>query len=91
VVALGDDSERVTADIEAHLTLGQKAQIETGTPADWANESFALAARAIYAPLPASGRITLPPDYALRESGVARQQLTRAGLRLAMMLNRILR
>jgi hypothetical protein len=65
--------------------------METGTPADWANESFALAKREIYAPLPASGRITLAPDYAQRESGVARRQLTRAGLRLAMMLNRIFR
>ena len=89
--ALGDDSERIAAEIEAHLTPGQKMQIETGTPADWANESFALAEREIYVPLPVSGRITLPPDYARRESGVARQQLTKAGLRLAMMLNRIFR
>ena len=91
VAALGEDSERIAADAEAHLTPGQKAQIETGAPADWANESFALAEREIYAPLPASARITLPPDYARRESGVARLQLTRAGLRLAAMLNRIFR
>jgi len=89
VRALGDDSERIAVDIEAHLTPQQRAQIETGMPSDWANESFALAQREIYAPLPTSGRIALPPDYAQRESGVARQQLTRAGLRLAMMLNRI--
>jgi S1/P1 Nuclease len=96
VTALGSDSERIAADIVAHLTPQQKAQMETGTPADlspedWANESFALAEREIYAPLPASGRITLAPDYARRESGLARQQLTKAGLRLAVMLNRIFR
>jgi len=33
----------------------------------------------------------LPPDYARRESGVARLQLTKAGLRLAAMPNRIFR
>jgi hypothetical protein len=91
VAALGDDSERIAVDITAHLTPQQKMQMESGTPVDWANESFALAQREIYAPLPVSGRITLPPDYARRESGVARQQLTKAGLRLAAMLNRIFR
>ena len=35
-----------------------------GTPADWANESFALAGREIYARLPQYGRISLPADYA---------------------------
>jgi len=89
VTAMGYDSERIAGDIEAHLTPRQKAQIESGTPADWANESFMLAARVIYAALPASGSITLPPDYPRRENGVVREQLTKAGLRLAMMLNRI--
>jgi hypothetical protein len=91
VAAMGEDSERLAGDVVAHLTPQQKAQIETGTPADWANESFALAGREIYARLPASGRIGLQPDYARRESGTARQQLTKAGLRLAMMLNWIFR
>ncbi len=69
VAALGNDSERIAGDIVAHLSPGQKAELETGTPEEWANESYAIAAREIYGQIPASGRITLPPDYARRESG----------------------
>jgi hypothetical protein len=89
VTVMGDDSERIAADIDGQLTLQQKTQIAKGTPADWANESFALASREIYGPLPPSGRITLPPDYPARELAVTRLQLARAGLRLAAILNRV--
>jgi len=47
VTAMGQDSEHIAGDIEAHLTPQQKVQIETGALADWANESFALAEREI--------------------------------------------
>ena len=91
VSALGYDSERIAADIDARLTPGQKAELEGGTPADWANESLGVAAREIYAQVPPSGRITLAPDYPRREMNLTRLQLTRAGLRLAAMLNRVFR
>jgi hypothetical protein len=91
VAVMGDDSERIAADIEARLSPAQKAELKTGTPLDWANESRAIAAREIYDRIPATGRIILPPDYARREIGATRLQLTRAGLRLAAMLNRIFR
>lgn len=91
VAVMGDDSERIAADIEAHLTRAQKANLESGATADWANESLAIAAREIYAPLPQGRRITLPPDYPRRERNLTRLQLTRAGLRLGAMLNRIFR
>jgi hypothetical protein len=85
VTALGADSIRVAASIEATLTPQQKAQMAKGRVEDWANESFHLAETEIYAHLPAR----LPEDYASRESTVARQQLARAGIRLAAILNRI--
>jgi hypothetical protein len=91
VQALGQDSGRIAAESDASLSAQQKQQLSGGTPTDWANESFTLAAREIYAPLPQRGRINLPDDYAIRESGVARLQLERAGLRLAALLNRIFR
>jgi hypothetical protein len=91
VTALGQDSGRIAAASDAALSPQQKQQMSGGTPADWANESFALAGREIYAPLPRGGRIRLPDDYMARESGVARLQLTKAGLRLAALLNRIYR
>jgi hypothetical protein len=58
-----------------------------GAPADWANESLA-AARGIYAQI---RNPHLPRDYAERQSGLTRDRLSRAGLRLAAVLNRILR
>jgi hypothetical protein len=91
VQALGQDSGRIAAESDASLSPQQKQQLSGGTPTDWTNESFTLAAREIYAPLPQRGRINLPDDYAIRESGVARLQLERAGLRLAALLNRIFR
>jgi hypothetical protein len=91
VQALGQDSGRIATESDASLSPQQKQQFSGGTPADWTNESFTLAGREIYAPLPQSGHISLPGDYPLRESGVARLQLEKAGLRLAALLNRIFR
>lgn len=89
VAALGNDSERVAAEIESRLTPQQRMQLSAGTPEAWANESFALAGREIYARLPPSGRIRLPDDYSKTESAIARLQLAKAGLRLAVLLNQI--
>jgi hypothetical protein len=89
VLALGANPVRVAANIVARLTPAQKARMAGGTPADWTNESFALAAHEIYGRFPAGDPIYLPADYARRESGVARSQLAKAGLRLAAALNRI--
>jgi S1/P1 Nuclease len=91
VATLGPDSERIAADIEARLTPQQRKQFSGGAPADWANESLALAQSEVYARLPQDGPVRLPNDYVEQESGIARQQLTKAGLRLAAMLNAIFR
>jgi hypothetical protein len=87
VAMLGGDPMRVAADIEQKLTPQQKTAFGRGSVEDWANESFHLAESEIYAHMPAR----LPEDYALKESGPARQQLAKAGIRLAALLNRILR
>ena len=58
-----------------------------GAPADWANESL-KAARQIYAPL---RNAYLPKDYPQRWRGLAEDRLARAGVRLAALLNRILK
>lgn len=91
VEALGPDAMTVAEDIEGNLSPQEKAKIMVGTPADWANESFQLAAHEIYARLPSSGSVRLPRDYAGRERAVVRQQMLRAGLRLAATLNAIFR
>jgi hypothetical protein len=86
---LGNDSEHIAEKIDQGLTRQQKTQMRGGTAEDWADESFGVAEREIYARLPERGTIRLPDDYARRESGVARLQLARAGIRLAAMLNGI--
>jgi hypothetical protein len=87
VESFGRDAGSVAQQINASLTPGQKAQDSGGTPADWANESL-VAARGIYAQI---RNPTLPRDYARRQSGLTRDRLAKAGLRLAAVLNRILK
>jgi hypothetical protein len=91
VEALGPDAMRVAASIESDLFPADKARLMAGSPADWANESFQVASREIYARLPPDGPVRLPRDYNSRERAAVRQQLLRAGLRLAGILNGIYR
>ena len=91
VEALGPDPMADAADIEAGISPDERARILSGTPEDWANETFRVGSREIYARLPATGPVRLPRDYVQRERSVVRQQLARAGLRLAMLLNAIYR
>jgi hypothetical protein len=87
VTPLGADPVRIAAAIDETLTPAEKASMAQGSVEDWANESFHLGESEIYAHLPSR----LPEDYAQRESGIARLQLAKAGLRLATLLNRIFR
>ena len=91
VEALGSDPGAVAGSIEAGLSPQDKAKMAAGTPADWANESFNVAAKEIYARIPSSGPVRLPRDYARRENAAVRLQLARAGIRLATLLNGIYR
>jgi nuclease S1 len=91
VAALGRDPLPVAAGIEAQFSAAQKMAMMRGTPADWANESFEIAARDIYANLRSRRSVRLPRDYAQWQSAIVRLQLERAGLRLAMLLNGIFR
>ena len=91
VAALGPDTMQVAADIESGASPQAMAAMMGGAPADWATESFQVASREIYGRIPANGSVRLPRDYAMREKAVVRQQLLRAGLRLAGILNAIYR
>ena len=51
----------------------------------WANESYSIAVRVIYGQLPHSG--TLPDIYETEALPIVNQQLSRDGVRLAMVLN----
>ena len=91
VAALGDDPAAVSADLEARITPRAAHAWSRGGPGDWANESFAIAKRAIYGPLHAADGtrelIQLPDDYAVRERSLTAEQLEKAGIRLAMVLD----
>lgn len=91
VEALGPDPGMVAGGIEAGIAPQDKMKLAGGAPADWANESFGVAAKEIYARIPSRGSVRLPRDYTSRERQAARLQLARAGIRLAALLNQIYR
>jgi hypothetical protein len=74
------------------ISSSQEAQWSKGTPEDWANQAHAVAVHVAYAGVPADGP---PPklgeDYVDRAEEAIDEQLQRAGVRLAAVLNRILK
>jgi hypothetical protein len=95
VQALGRDPEVVAARLERQITPVEMASWRKGTVEDWANETFGVASREIYARTPGKAgteeAVILPQGYARAESGVTEGQLERAGVRLAGVLNEFLR
>ncbi len=91
VQALGYDTGVIAAGLERSATQAQRKAWSTGTPAGWANESLAIARDEIYPPVDGRRFVRLLRDYAFRESAVARGQLTKAGVRLAWLLNTTLK
>lgn len=93
VKALGSAPATVATQLSAQITPGEKAAWSKGTPASWANQSWAIAKHDVYADLPGTGStdapIALPRDYPREKSGIAARQLQRAGVRLAAILNKI--
>jgi hypothetical protein len=94
VEALGNDPGTVAARLERQITAGEKWRWSQGLVVDWVSQSFQIAKTKIYPTLPGTGGtdapVILPPDYAQREANITRTQLERAGVRLAMLLNKVL-
>jgi len=77
----------------AHITDAQRAQWSVGTAADWANESFQIAKTHAYGLLPAptsANHYTLTDSYVADATTTVAQQLSKAGVRLAFVLNNAL-
>ena len=91
VSGLGEDPVKVAAELNARITPHEADAWSRGGPADWANDSFAIARKDVYGPLQGLGgsgeTIELPDDYLLRERPVVTEQLEKGGVRLAMLLN----
>ncbi len=78
VEALGDDSAAVADGIAAQMTPQVMRAWQSGTPADWANQSWAAARTGIY-------------GHQGDQEQLARAQLAKAGVRLAWLLNMMFR
>lgn len=93
VRALGDDPPQVASELIAHITAADRAAWSRGSVADWALESYAIAKAVAYEPLPAPdarGEYRLSAGYVNGAVAAVRMQLSRAGVRLAWLLNRAL-
>lgn len=93
VRSLGRNAMTVANAIEADMSVAKHRSWQSGTAANWANESFQISNNEIYS-MPGTNDISapviLPRNYTERESGVVQEQLEKAGVRLAMVLNRAL-
>lgn len=91
VDVLGADVQTIADHLEAGVTPRTRKAWEASTPADWANESHAIARDRIYPSLHGAMMVHLPRDYGAQFSPVTRIQLAKAGVRLAYILNTTLK
>ena len=93
VERLGSDPAEIAARLIAGIPDAQRRAWRKGTAADWAIGSFTLARDRAYGMLPAAGS---DGDYALQRAyidsatGDVAVQLSKAGTKLAFLLNRML-
>ena len=87
--AVKGDERAYAVRLVGDITLAERQQWAAGSAVSWANESYGIAVRMIYGQLPHSG--TLPDSYETETLPIVNQQLSRAGVRLALVLNTCLR
>jgi hypothetical protein len=87
VSLLSDDKAAIAERLARSITPAQKKQWQQGGLRHWTWESHLLAARVVYAALPAGNPKQLDAEYARRASIVTEEQLTKAGIRLAKILD----
>jgi hypothetical protein len=90
-VALQGKTETTAANkLIKRITVAKRTQWSKGTASDWAIETYSVAKVNAYGPLPApgaDGTYTLPASYVTNAQGVVADQLSKAGVRLAFVLN----
>ncbi len=87
VSRLGGDKETVAARLSASISAEQKKGWEMGSPRDWTWESHLVAVRVAYGGLPPGNPKELDDGYLRQGALVAEEQLAKAGIRLAKVLN----
>lgn len=91
---LGDSPGRIASALAARISPGNVQSWSRGTTSEWALESFALARDHAYGQLPpasARGTYRLGRNYVDLAVRDVQLQLARAGVRLAALLNRVVR
>ena len=91
VARLGTDAATVAEQIIATITDAQRRLWSAGTAAEWAAESFSVGRTHTYGLLPAadaSGHYEISAAYVADAVDVVREQMAKAGVRLAFVLNR---
>jgi hypothetical protein len=90
---LGASDSDIANKLIAHITEAERARWSSGTPLDWALETYAVSKQHAYALLPApsgGSRYELSRAYVEDATRVTAEQLSKAGVRLASMLNHAL-
>ena len=90
VAQLGTDPTVVAQQLVSQITPDQKSAWSQGSASDWAQESFQIAKDQVYGKLPApdsKGTYALDPEYVQNSTQIAGVQLSKAGVRLAAILN----
>ena len=82
-----DDEDAFVAQVLAELSSADEKEWSRGHLREWTWESHELAAKAAYGALPEGAPRTIDDEYAGQAWQVAREQLTKGGLRLAIMMN----
>jgi nuclease S1 len=91
---LGPDAPRIAARLIAQISEGDRASWSRGSVGDWAMQSFAVARGVAYGTLPPPdehARYRLSAEYVRLADNAVATQLSCAGVRLALVLNRALR
>ena len=94
VARLGGNAAEIAQRLIARITPAERAGWSAGAPADWAMESYSVAKSHTYGLLPAptpANRYPLSADYVSDATTVTAEQLSKAGVRLALLLNRALK
>jgi hypothetical protein len=85
--------EAIARRLSAQISAAQAARWSKGSVDDWAKDSYDIARRFAYGALPArdrSGVHRLDEPYQVASARLAELQLSKAGVRLAVLLNRAL-
>lgn len=91
VAALGNDAARIAQDAQRSILAPQRKSWRAGSAAAWATETHLVARDRVYPAIQGQRSLRLPPTYVRDQIPVTRQQLTKAGVRLAWLLNTSLR